>query len=621
LGRLYFTKAALLVAITLASAFAIGGYNTPFAAAQSDVDDPLVEPSTDSAIPTDNTPPSVRILNPSACSDPLASPGIFTVTGVASDPESGIKKVEAFSHAMPFDGNYPFRMASPTPGGDWSTWSIQVQIHDNATRILVRATDSSGNENWDEVTVDLAHNKELLRVSTYDPANSVAFIDPAFTYAAYGVGGFYEFFAKYHDAELDDLIMTDLDLMVAEISAYPDRSYYMSIVERVKQSTPPDWKLALLSDMDLHEGVIFGPDGENVFRTLFLLHNEYVTQQEYDNLKRFVYNGGTLVLIDGNTFYAEVTYDKANCDVTLVKGHDWEFNGDIARPSVSERYQEDNAEWVGTNYMINALWDPVVFTNLPFNYTHFEENYIANSNLTILHDYGLQIAGEYDGPDWHRDATIAAYEKSYGDGKVIGLGVYGQRLSGDPQFLDFFDNVVLSRALGGVHPISSGNIIHPVYWKMDHGQVSSITADVEARKLVIDIEGNLDGGSLRLALPRDLIDVTGAAVTTDGFQTVEDNQEGQITAPSSEASVPGTFVVLTTSNDGKTEQMTEDVIIQEIDYERIIEVPLWAGTDKVEIYGTHVTPEFISILPAFVVALVITSIVVMARLAAKRQPF
>jgi hypothetical protein len=67
--------------------------------------------------------------------------------------------------------------------------------------------------------------------------------------------------------------------------------------------------------------------------------------------------------------------------------------------------------------------------------------------------------------------------------------------------------------------------------------------------------------------------------------------------------------------------MTEDVIIQEIDYERIIEVPLWAGTDKVEIYGTHVTPEFISILPAFVVALVITSIVVMARLAAKRQPF
>jgi hypothetical protein len=305
--------------------------------------------------------------------------------------------------------------------------------------------------------------------------------------------------------------------------------------------------------------------------------------------------------------------------VTLVKGHDWEFNGDIARPSVSERYQEDNAEWVGTNYMINALWDPVVFTNLPFNYTHFEENYIANNDVTILHDYGLQIVGEYDGPDWHRDATIAAYEKSYGEGKVIGLGVYGQRLSGDPKFLDFFDNIVLSRVLGGVHQIQSGEISYPVYWKMEEGRVSSITADVDARKLVIDIEGNLDGDSLRLSLPRDLIDLEDASATTDGFQSVEDSQTGEIVVPSFEDS-SGDFVVVTTSNDGSTEQVTGDVIVQEIDNERVVEIQLRPGTSKVEIYGTHVTPEFGATLPAvIVVAVAVTSLVVATRLAVKRQ--
>jgi hypothetical protein len=273
-------EAGLGASIVIASIFAVGAYYLNGAAAQSDIEDPLLEPATDADFLTDNTAPSVRILKPSACADPVASPGIFTVTGVASDQESGIKKVEAFSHAMPFDGNYPFRMASPATGGDWSSWSIPVQIHENSTRILVRATDNSGNENWDEVTVDLPSAQELLRIPTYDSAKSVAFVDPAFTYAAYGVGGFYEFYAKYNDAELDDLIMTDHDLMVAEISAYPDRSYYMPIIDRVRESIRPDSKVALLSDMDVHEGIIFGPNGENLFKALFLMHNEYVTQQQ-----------------------------------------------------------------------------------------------------------------------------------------------------------------------------------------------------------------------------------------------------------------------------------------------------------------------------------------------------
>jgi hypothetical protein len=45
----------------------------------------------------------------------------------------------------------------------------------------------------------------------------------------------------------------------------------------------------------------------NRFDVLILGHQEYVTQEEYSNLKRFVANGGILVLTYSNTFYAEVS--------------------------------------------------------------------------------------------------------------------------------------------------------------------------------------------------------------------------------------------------------------------------------------------------------------------------
>ena len=50
-------------------------------------------------------------------------------------------------------------------------------------------------------------------------------------------------------------------------------------------------------------------------------HSEYVTHEEYYNLKKFVENGGTIILFDANTFYTEVDYDPIANKISLVKGH------------------------------------------------------------------------------------------------------------------------------------------------------------------------------------------------------------------------------------------------------------------------------------------------------------
>jgi hypothetical protein len=83
----------------------------------------------------------------------------------------------------------------------------------------------------------------------------------------------------------------------------------------------------------------------DAYDIIILGHQEYVTQKEYDNLKKFVSDGGTMIILDGNVFYAEVKYDIKAQAVTLVQGHWWAFNGKSAWKSVGERWRNE-IEWV-----------------------------------------------------------------------------------------------------------------------------------------------------------------------------------------------------------------------------------------------------------------------------------
>jgi hypothetical protein len=125
----------------------------------------------------------------------------------------------------------------------------------------------------------------------------------------------------------------------------------------------------------------------NKYDILVLGHQEYVTQREYDNLKHFVENGG--MLLDGNVFYAQVSYDRHHHSITLVKGHGWAYNGITAWKSISEKWAKETSQWVGSNFLPCVC--PVTFANDPFEYRHHEEQYITNHNDTILINYGASL--------------------------------------------------------------------------------------------------------------------------------------------------------------------------------------------------------------------------------------
>ena len=107
-------------------------------------------------------------------------------------------------------------------------------------------------------------------------------------------------------------VTTDLNLLSVPVNAswYPSLPYVFSMLKLLNdiKSVSPDSNITIYDDM-LQQWLYVYKNGSNAFDLLILGHQEYVTQKEYDNLKRFVANGGTMLILDGNVFYAEVKYD------------------------------------------------------------------------------------------------------------------------------------------------------------------------------------------------------------------------------------------------------------------------------------------------------------------------
>jgi len=99
-------------------------------------------------------------------------------------------------------------------------------------------------------------------------------------------------------------------------------------------------KITNMTDKDVNDGLIFTYDNGDsrsscsnsisiAYDVLFLFNQEYVTQTEYDNLKKFVANGGTIVFNDANVFNAEVKYNSTSDTVTstvIDRGHAWQYD-------------------------------------------------------------------------------------------------------------------------------------------------------------------------------------------------------------------------------------------------------------------------------------------------------
>ena len=314
----------------------------------------------------------------------------------------------------------------------------------------------------------------------------IAIIRPTFTAAAYD-NAFYLFYKLNANATIGSNITRHVGLLSNTITnnntvseaalRVPSEAAIDYLVDHINWLMPKS-NITVLSDEDAHNGYIFKKEGgnstnsndHNAYDVVILGHQEYVTQKEYDNLKKFVTNGGTLFLMDGNTLYAEVKYDDKTKTVSLAKGHSWEFNGKSAWGSIGKRWAKETSEWVGSNYLCYSC--DIIFTNSPFGYQHREEQYMTNPKDKVLLDYNASVIGPHSTDDvdntnnsrmsYHSNVTntpprnnnnnttkmkIATYELDYGRGKVISLGIYADDIIKNYRFNKFLDSLLVKYTL------------------------------------------------------------------------------------------------------------------------------------------------------------------------------
>jgi hypothetical protein len=273
---------------------------------------------------------------------------------------------------------------------------------------------------------------------------NIALIKPTFTAAAYNKA-FYKFYFLYSNipSHARKNITSDLNLLSSEVTNRTTASSSsFSIDYLTKHLKTSKSNISVLTDADADNvNSLFFTNGTSKYDILILGHQEYVTQQEYDNLKHFVSNGGTLVIIDGNVFVAQVRYDRNTHTITLVKGHGWAYNGKSAWKSVGERWRNETSEWIGSNSFCFSC--NVTFVYNPFQYKHHEEQYLTNPNDLILLNY--HASASINQPKIVHP-IIATYELNYQKGKVIALGIYSDDIIANGEFDKYFDSLLVKYA-------------------------------------------------------------------------------------------------------------------------------------------------------------------------------
>jgi len=212
-------------------------------------------------------------------------------------------------------------------------------------------------EFWNSKTGEFALGW-IERKNDYDYSNIEAgnqntiFIIPIFTHSAYWQGGFY----NYYNDKCDKTCLTT---KLAQKNPFTYESSRHAILT-----------LSLLGyDYITDVEVTNTPDILNKYDKIIVLHNEYVTSEEFEAIT----NHPKVMYLYPNSLYAEVEYNQENNTITLLRGHgypeksiangfDWEF--DNTHPYEFDT-KCDNWEFyeIANGHMLNCYPEYLIFND------------------------------------------------------------------------------------------------------------------------------------------------------------------------------------------------------------------------------------------------------------------
>jgi hypothetical protein len=276
----------------------------------------------------------------------------------------------------------------------------------------------------------------------------IAVVKPIFSDTAYN-NAFYVFYAKYASSN-QAYITTDLHYLNVTVKygwGWSDGlNAFITSDKARRQGLLLGKNTVVIDEINVTDGGLFH-NSKRAYDVVILGFTEYVTEQEYYAYKRFVAEGGTLIIMDACNFLAEVKYYPSaipggQAYLSLVKGHGWEFNGTHAWKSVPSRWPEENQNWVGSNYwhcwsgnhydyLIANTSDPISIhlrsnygEHISTTYGAHEENFLQNFTDTGVIGYWHFInPAEAPDPNVCNGQLIAAYDHRYINGTVFHSGI------------------------------------------------------------------------------------------------------------------------------------------------------------------------------------------------------
>ena len=142
--------------------------------------------------------------------------------------------------------------------------------------------------------------------------NNTIVVFPTFTLSAYSEPGFYTFFRGECDQEFHGVLFRDDDCLTVNIKNDFEGDYNTSdtgfkILNLLNYN--------FITDIDIDKN----PSILDNYDTVILLHNEYVTKNEFNAITAHP----NVVYLYPNALYAEVSVDYEKNTLTLVRGHNY----------------------------------------------------------------------------------------------------------------------------------------------------------------------------------------------------------------------------------------------------------------------------------------------------------
>ena len=186
-----------------------------------------------------------------------------------------------------------------------------------------------------------------LQEQKQGPKSKIIIIYPIFTQAAYGKKGFYDYYRKQCDSSC---LTVNIPTTIA--GSYVSSGVGFTVISSLNFDT--------VTDVDVDKK----PDILKQYDKVIVLHNEYVTQKEFDAITSHPH----VIYLYPNSLYAKVFVNFDQNTITLVRGHNYPESK--IRNGFDWKFDNSPLEYdtLCNNWKFNEITNGIMLNCYPENY-------------------------------------------------------------------------------------------------------------------------------------------------------------------------------------------------------------------------------------------------------------